>query len=481
MRIVNSLKTRILVFVGSVVTLLMMLISVSVLYQWRALILEDQRESANLVARAFSVSILDALILKDSGLLQSEGYLENYIRNFLKKNRQVKFIIVYDENQEMLVSSDFSAYQKTSGNSKKSESAPQSSIYRHQKYGWLSDATIPLQISGKTWGTLTMGFDAEPTREKIQNLFFLLFGLTILMVLVVLGVLYLLINNLTRSLSNLITEIDKYDLGQDSPIQMKVGNDEIGFLVRHFEKMKQRLAQSQKQLISAQKQIYQAEKLASIGRLASGIAHEINNPLNGIKNCLYTIKREPENVSQTQTYLELVNEGLEHIEMVVQKLLGFSRQKSKSIAPVNLNEEIEKVLSLLSYRLEQQQIQIDLDLAPLPYIEADRQLLQEVMMNLVLNSFDSVAESGQIAIKTRKIENNRILIEISDNGVGIPPEHINQIFDPFFTTKDEGKGTGLGLSVSLGIIEAHGGQIQVESQPNENTRFEITLPIQEAS
>jgi signal transduction histidine kinase len=479
MHIVNSLKTRILVFIGGVVILLMMVISVSVLYQWRALILADQRESAELVTRAFSVTILDALILRDSGLLQSEGYLENYIRNFLKKNRQVKFVIVYDQHQQLVVSSDLNADPKTPGKPTAPTLLPRSSIYQHPDYGWLSDATLPLRISGKTWGTLTMGFDAEPSRNKIKKLFFFLFGLTLLMVFAVLGVLYFLINNLTRSLSNLVSEIDKFDLGQDSPVQMKIGNDEIGFLVRHFEKMKQRLAHSQKQLIHAQKQIYQAEKLASIGRLASGIAHEINNPLNGIKNCLYSIKRDPKNLTQTQTYLELVNEGLEHIEQVVQKLLGFARQKSKSIAPVDLNQEIEKVLTLLNYRLDQQRIQIELALDPiLPRIHADGQLLQEVVMNLLLNSFDSVRENGKITIKTAAIDRHQISIEISDNGAGIPPEHLDQIFDPFFTTKEEGRGTGLGLSVSLGIIEAHGGRIAVKSQPHAKTSFQIILPIQ---
>lgn len=473
----NSLKTRILVFIGGVVTLLMLLISVSVLYQWRTLILEDNRESAELVTRAFSVSILDALILRESGLLQSEGYLENSIRNFLKKNRQAKFILVYDQNQQLLVSSDYNADPNSPTTASR---RAHSTIYWHPEYGWLSEATLPLEISGKTWGALTIGFSAEAARNKIQSLFFLLFGLTLLMVFGVLGVLYFLINNLTRSLSKLVSEIDRYDLGQDTPIQMKIGDDEIGFLVRHFEKMKQRLAQSRKQLIHAQKQVYHAEKLASIGRLASGIAHEINNPLNGIKNCLYTIQREPENQTQTQSYLELVNEGLEHIEQVVQKLLGFARQKSRSLAPVNLNEEIPKVVALLNYRLEQREIQLDLKLDPhLPRIHADRQLLQEVIMNLLLNSFDSLGQNGKISVSTAALNSHEILMEITDNGAGIQPEHLDRIFDPFFTTKDEGSGTGLGLSVSLGIIEAHGGRISVKSVPHEKTSFEITLPIQE--
>lgn len=481
-----GLKTRILMLMGIIIIILMMAISISVLLQWRSLILKNQRESALLVTQTFSVSILDALIYQESGLLQQEGFLENHIHNFLKKNEQVKFVYVYDPHGQIIVRSSFHSTDhfrdELNISSLTGNFEPICHIHNIENFGWITEITIPLQIYGKSWGALKMGFDSEQTRAKIIQLFFFLIALTIIVVVIILAVIYFLIDRLTKSLSQLVSEMNRIDLENNAPMQMKAGNDEIGFLVNNFEKMKQRLALSRRQLLEAQKQIFHAEKLASVGRLASGVAHEINNPLNGIKNCLYAMEREPENLAQTKTYLELANEGLDHIALVVQKLLGFSRQQSKQISKINLNEDIEKVISLLQYRLEKNNIEISADLAPnLPQIQADSHLIQEVIMNLLLNSFDSIEDNGRISVRTGFENSDSVYLEISDDGAGIEAANLDNIFDPFFTTKDEGQGTGLGLSVSLGIVENHGGTISVTSTQGENTTFRVTLPIQGAA
>jgi len=241
--------------------------------------------------------------------------------------------------------------------------------------------------------------------------------------------------------------------------------------------MKKRLEKSKIELEIAQKQIYQAEKLASIGRLASGVAHQVNNPLNGIKSCIYAIQKEPENLKQTNEYLELINEGLNNIETVVQKLLGFARQEHNHKTKIDINESIQKVINLLDYRLKDKLITLNLNFSSnLPLIEFDYFLFQEVIMNLLLNSFDAVSQNGKIDIKTEMIE-DRLLIEIKDNGIGIPKENLQKIFDPFFTTKEVGVGTGLGLSVCLNIIESYGGTISVSSIQGEETIFTVEIPI----
>lgn len=477
-----SLKARILILMGSIIIMLMLAIFISVMFQWRSLIIKNKLESSLLVTQTFSVSILDALIYPESGLLQNEGYLENHIHNFLKKNKGIQFILVYDQSGQIIVRSSYHGIRQfadelqTAGYSTNFE--PISQIRKLDAYGWITEITLPLQIYGKSWGALKMGFDTEPTLINIKQLFFFLFTLTIVVAIIILMTIFYLTNHITKSLSQLVSEMNRFDLENDQPIRMKAGNDEIGVLVTNFVKMKQRLAQSKKQLLSAQRQIYHAEKLASIGRLASGVAHEINNPLNGIKNCLYAIDREPKNLKQTRNYLKLANEGLDHIAMIVQKLLGFSRQPSKQMANVDLNDDIEKVLSLLHYRLEKNNIEIVTELSEnLPPIQADSNLIQEVVMNLLLNSLDSIETQGRIRIATGLKNDDIIFISITDNGCGIPEKYLDKIFDPFFTTKDEGKGTGLGLSVSLGIVEAHGGTITVDNHSGSETTFYINLPI----
>ena len=171
-----------------------------------------------------------------------------------------------------------------------------------------------------------------------------------------------------------------------------------------------------------------------------------------------------------------MDEGLNHIETVVQKLLSFSRQSTTHPQPISINKEIDIVLSLLEYRLDQRRIEIIRRFKDdLPRVMADAHLIQEVFMNLLLNSFDAVGDEGQITIETG-LKGNELYCKLSDNGTGIPKDLLNNIFEPFFTTKEEGKGTGLGLAVSLGIIEAHGGKIDVKSKKGSTT-FKITLPL----
>ncbi|HHJ52222.1 MAG TPA: hypothetical protein ENJ89_03420 [Caldithrix abyssi] len=175
--------------------------------------------------------------------------------------------------------------------------------------------------------------------------------------------------------------------------------------------------------------------------------------------------------------MALREEGLAHIETVGRKLLTFSRQSSRHPSHININEEIRLVLSLLAYRLEQKRISVQTELdEQLPPVFADGQLIQEVLMNLLINSYDAVAEQGRVIIRSGRQSDDRIFVSIADDGPGVPPEMIEKIFDPFFTTKGEGEGTGLGLSVSLGIVEAHDGELTVSSRPGE-TVFTIILPI----
>ncbi len=243
--------------------------------------------------------------------------------------------------------------------------------------------------------------------------------------------------------------------------------------------MLKRLKLSKQQLATAQKQVYQSEKLASIGRLASGVAHEINNPLNGIKNCLYAIQKEPDNKEQTTEYLSLINEGMNYIENVIKKLLGFARQQTQITHSLIINEMIINVYKLLEYKLKQKQSVVNLDLLEdIPTISADIQLIQEVIMNILINAYDAIGERGEIKIKSGIQDSKHIFFSIIDNGIGLNGDELDKIFDPFYTTKDPGEGTGLGLWVSLGIVENHNGQITVSSVQNKETIFTVILPTE---
>lgn len=487
----RSLKTQILLFIGILITLLMIGISFSILFEWRSLIIESRTQSARDVTRAFSISILDALIYSENASFHLEEQLETQIADFKQKVPDIKYLAILDNERNVIGHTDLTKYTNIYNDPKTIEICSTdsliNSIYNNQEYGWIIETVFPLQISGKRWGILKIGIDAEPLRSEIRNLFFRLFFSTIFVIGITLIVLYLLIERITGSLKELTKIMDKIDIDSDELDNQPKRNDEIGFLVQHFNVLQKRLAQQREQLLSAQKQIYHAEKLASIGRLASGVAHEINNPLNGIKSCMYSISKDPRDIAQNESYLGLINEGLSHIEIIVQKLLGFAHQQSKVVGSVNVNSGIEKVLQLLDYKLSQKKIEITHKLdKELPTIYADEQLIQEVIMNLLLNSMDAITEEGKIVIETGIQSQGQIYISIEDNGSGISDKDLEKIFDPFYTTKEIGEGTGLGLSVSIGIVETHGGSIQVKSKVDTlpagkagGTTFKIILPIKE--
>ncbi len=199
-----------------------------------------------------------------------------------------------------------------------------------------------------------------------------------------------------------------------------------------------------------------------------------------MRNCIYAIRRDPANHEQTRSYLEMMDEGLEQAAAVVKKLLGFARQREAVRQPVELNAAIASVTRLLSFDFDKRQVKVALDLAPdLPPVTGDVQQLQEVLTNLLINAADALRDGGTITVTTRRAD-DQVRIAIADDGPGIAPDDLTRVFEPFFTTKAPGEGTGLGLSISLGIVEAHGGRLEVASAPGAGAVFTITLPAEVA-
>jgi two-component system NtrC family sensor kinase len=235
---------------------------------------------------------------------------------------------------------------------------------------------------------------------------------------------------------------------------------------------------------SSERRILQSEKLAAIGHLAAGIMHEINNPLATISACVEAMEgRVPEltgpAVGPVRDYLEIVNKEVERCTQIVNGLLDFSRPKGKTKQPVQLNAVVEDALFLLKHhqRFGQLALTRELDPRPLLTVGNAEQLIQ-VLMALLLNALDAMEKGGRLTVRTgrSRLRADEIFVEVEDSGVGIARSQQLLIFEPFFTTKPPGRGTGLGLSISYGIVQEHGGRIEVESQPGEGARFRVVLP-----
>ncbi len=226
-----------------------------------------------------------------------------------------------------------------------------------------------------------------------------------------------------------------------------------------------------------EQQIRNSEKLASVGKLAAGVAHEINNPLGGILNCLYNLRKGTVTPEREEEYLASMEDGLRRVQKIVRQLLDFSQQHEPELSATDINAVVERVLVLTTHAFVAHNIQLVKDLrGDLPPLMVDRHMIEQVLMNLILNAVQATRSGGGITIRTRVIE-GICAIDVEDTGCGILPNVLPRIFDPFFTTKGTGEGTGLGLSVSLGIVERHGGHIQVESEVGKGTVFTVSLPL----
>lgn len=253
----------------------------------------------------------------------------------------------------------------------------------------------------------------------------------------------------------------------------------IGITVNDADR---RLKLQYAELQEAQQQLGQAAKLASIGELAGGMAHEINTPITSILSLSSHLAEGKNSATLTanqRRMLRLVAEQAGRVAAVVSNLLTFSRQSRMEIEPVRIEEVLESAIALVQFRCKDGNIELQKEISNgFPFIPGDANRLTEVFVNLLNNSIDSMPQGGMLTVRAYGIPHpdGGVRVEVADTGCGIPPEYLDKIFDPFFTTKEPGKGTGLGLSISHGIIKKHHGQIWAHSSQAEGTTFVVILP-----
>jgi len=257
------------------------------------------------------------------------------------------------------------------------------------------------------------------------------------------------------------------DLGGTIPVS---GRHELGELAKAFNEMTRNLADTQRQLA-------QADKLASVGRLAAGLAHEINNPLTGVLSFASLLRKRMVHDVPACEDLDVIVRETVRCRGIIRGLLDFARPTAPARKPMDLNEVVRKSVSVVMTQLSLNQVNLSLDLASdLPTTHADANQIEQVVVNLLLNAADAIGtEGGSIRAITRPGPGASIEFQLEDSGHGITQEDLSRIFEPFFTTKGN-QGTGLGLAVSWGIAEAHGGSLEAQSEPGQGTRFTLRLP-----
>jgi two-component system, NtrC family, sensor kinase len=277
---------------------------------------------------------------------------------------------------------------------------------------------------------------------------------------------FMALESLAGILSSVISNADQYQRSQ--------------LTVRQLRQTQQELQTRVEAQLEAERRLIQAEKLAAVGEMAAGIAHELNNPLTTVTGFTELVLEDVPEDSESRADLELVLREAKRARDVVRRLLDFSRRSESERTRVDLNELMGDVLSLTNHLMHTSGVQLDVTLGKsLPWVSVDRNQMKQVFLNLFHNAIQSMPAGGQLFIRTgsRQRDGRKwVTASIKDTGAGITPEHRERIFEPFFTTKSAQGGTGLGLSITYGIVADHGGEIEVESEVGQGTCFTVWLP-----
>jgi len=340
--------------------------------------------------------------------------------------------------------------------------------------------------------------DASLARERDAMLAYT--GVALILVVLLSGLfIWIVVRNPLRALKAGTERIAKGELGFAIPVR---SNDEIGDLAESFNTMNGRLELAQheitawahtledrveektRELKQAHQHMLQVEKMATIGKMAAVVAHEINNPLSGILTYSRVVKRwiqnnfssAPRSEEMTGS-LDLIASESKRCGELVKNLLSFSRVTPMNLEWCELNQVIDRCIRLVQHKMDMATIQLNLSLGEdLPHVRCDPNQIEQVVLAMVINAIDALPQGGNLWINTRQVSTTNIELIIRDDGIGIPDEHLARIFEPFYTTKESG-GSGLGLAISQNIVERHGGSIAVNSKVGQGTTFTILLPV----
>jgi two-component system NtrC family sensor kinase len=265
----------------------------------------------------------------------------------------------------------------------------------------------------------------------------------------------------------------------DMTRSLRTTKRELDALMRGLERQVEERTQA---LRAAQDQLVRTEKLSSLGKLSASIAHEINNPLAGILTFAKLVVRTLEQGTPDEAtrkalvrHLLLVQRETERCSAIVRNLLDFARERPLALKEVNVNLVVEEAIQLLGNQIQIQGVALEKRLGPVPPVDGDFGQLRQACVNVIMNACEAMARGGHLAVDTARVEGGAwVELAFADTGPGIPPDHMSKIFDPFFTTKE--KGTGLGLSVVYGIVERHGGKVEITTEVGKGTRVAIRLP-----
>lgn len=457
----------------------------------------ETEKRALFIANSISHQIVSSLLFEDYVTLQ------NVINGIKEIDQNIDYIFIVDSKSNIVVHTfpiNFPTQLLDANRLDENQKFKTQLInLKNKNEELILDVAVPI-LDGKI-GNVRVGLKESSIQSDVQktvNIFWIMVGVFLFFGIIGALVFANFITKPIKAIQNVADNIELSQIGKEQLPQIRIrekfldrikmlfrAEDEIDILADRFNQMIVRLDKAYRDLQNAQSNLIQSEKLATVGTLTAGLAHEINNPVAGLQNCIRRIQNDPNNLEQNKKYLAMMENAVDKIEKVVGNLLNFTRKQSGDFISISISEIIENSLLLVSHRLEKLRISVTNNIpADLPMIRGNKNQLEQVMLNLFINSIDSIEgkisknpDSERRLILSASRESDFVKIKIEDTGSGIPKNIMDKIFDPFFTTKSPGKGTGLGLSVVYNIIDAHQGRIYFESEEGKGTIVNLYLKI----
>jgi two-component system NtrC family sensor kinase len=348
---------------------------------------------------------------------------------------------------------------------------------------WFITAYRPIEtLSGRRAGMLYVGVLEEKYTDIRSQLLTVYVLLTLAIMLAAAGLGYLIASRITSPIQSLIRASRQVGEGNLAPDIGPAEKGEIGLLQNTFREM---VAAMGRRHADSEARIIQTQKQASVGQLAAGVAHEINNPLTGVLTYTHLLLRRKDLAADIRSDLQTIAEATERVRKIVKGLLDFSRQTQLDPEPSDINRLVTAAIALIENQALMKGVTVKFSPGEkLPQLTVDRSQIQSVLINIIINALDATEPGGAIRLFTASSLTGQpagrkgVEITVADTGSGIPAENLEKLFEPFFTTKPVGQGTGLGLAVSMGIVQGHGGHIRVQSEVGKGSRFFIWLPAE---
>ena len=421
-----------------------------------------------------------ALALERAPTAAAPGAMDpaaQYIVEILTRNQDfVRYVIVSDANGRVTHSSSRDLIGQRFDRPLGADSIgarPDVRIREDRSGERLLEVRTALGGAGSFLGSLAVGFSLGPIDDSVTAVVRYAALVALVLMLFNSAVTALYVETLIRPILTLNETMKWAGLGDLGVRAEARSGDEVGELSRAFNRMMGELEAGREREDAQMAQLAQAEKMAAVGTLAAGVAHEVNNPLAGVTACLENLRANPDDAEMRSRYLDLIGDGLMRIERTITNLLDFSRRREVTLEPTSLNHSLRHVVELVGFQLRQAGVEVVLDLdADQAMVMADHFQMEQLFLNLVLNAIGAMPEGGTLTLTTR-VRRGEVVVEVQDTGIGIPEGIRDRVFDPFFTTREAGEGTGLGLAVSHSIVAAHRGTIEVESKVGTGTTFRV--------